>query len=39
MFFIGMNTLFVNFDEVYAYLDMNERELDVELGIAKAVNL
>lgn len=29
--------LYVNFDEVYAYLDMNERELNVELGIAKAV--
>ena len=31
------DTLYINFDEVYAYLDMNERELNVELGIAKAV--
>lgn len=29
--------LYVNFDEVYAYLDMNERELDVELKKSKAL--
>lgn len=36
IFHIG-ECLYVNFDEVYAYLEMNERDLNVELGVDKAV--